>query len=1566
MKVKVYKRGFKVFLIGVFSYVMAMKTQAQTAPGGVNTGLRAWYKANAIAPVLNGTDIFLWTDQASEDGVQNAVQNSLNTTANLGNRSPQYRTASSRYNFNPYLDFSKAYSSLMAYQAHSNIGDQSFNFTEGATLYQVGDLSNVQGWYYGTGLGASTTLDNGYHYEWGYPWLGVNAEYYTTAYGFYWGTGNDWWYNNTRKERKVVNNTPWINTILYDKYGTNNGVYLAGSDAQTALQTRKDGDRWSWGYSFTPAGPSLYIGNELTNYNAGRWWKGCIPEVILYNRKLSTQMGGEADRVDSYLALKYGITLSHNYFISDGTKAWDTAINSLFNNQIAGLARDNASALNQKQSRSIYNTPIVTMSAGDMAENDNSFNTGVLADKQTLIWGTDKTSGNLINGGPFPGGFENFQTAVGGPVAGINISSIAYTKKKWLVQEQTGKDAGVVKVYIESKDVRAIDWSLNTYIMVGSDANFSNPRFYPFTLAASTTSSTTDYVADVNFCEGAPNPSTIKGGIKAQYFAIAGAKKIFLPGGVNDYTVWCRADFGVYSDSLTQTEAAPGDKVMQWVNFASTHDAYSGDSANTAPPLFKAASVYDNFNPMVDFSASTANKGVGMYLLDVNKYTGTTSWNSSNPVRYNTFYGFSSNRAVTGGRQVAGTISATNYGSPAIFPQSANNATGSGNYANYGYNADAGYSLGRAPFRKNENIIASSYVDTTDTYYENGSTWAPNINQSNWRNGRDSATLSGAALASFTAPANQATPNQNQYVCAPLESWYDYLGGLGFRPEHAVIGDYRGFKSGARDNYGNTPFNWTSSPSYPTDPDIAQNTGTYIQEVISFQRKLTRNERERVQTYLGIRNGSTIYHNYLATNSTVIFDTAYTDAAPNGGAPNNRYTYSITGIGRDDIESLDQRVSRNCLDTLVTIALGAIPSDQNNKSVDVSFENDKEYIIWGSNGGNQNIRATTDLPLLSGCLDSRLNREYHIHLTGSNTGNYATQVRWQLDNNILDAVSVSGIQLLIDDNGDGNFQTGAVRAISATSYDAATRTLIFDDVSWTTTGDVSLNDAVMTIGWNSGIKGAALYGRSGAGNEGGGCNSCDDPDYSAGLLCTTYAGTSLYGNNTTGKVYLGVDWRTNTSNCSNAGVTIRSNTANAARRKTKLGVMIGGSKIDSAAVMSARLHQIIKNASCTIDQPVKARVYFDPLEVSTDSAWLNGGGNVNQPLITDSTGLQWFIYNGDMNSAVNNFSASGFSSGQLPGQALLIAPDFVGMENGIMFAEFNDLALNATTTIGWLQRRVGMSNLPFFKSKVLLQGAMQGTTMRDDLRKGFSGTGRVIPVVQPYNVPAFGNYAGNDSVPQANIITRFADLGNNSVVDWVLLEFRDKANPTTIISKKAYLVQRDGDIIDPATGSDTLYIGQAGISLDNYYVSVRHRNHLGVMLANTIDFTAPFGALVDFTDISKDLYNSTVLYNGKEAAQIGGKWALWAGDANSNGNVKMSLIGNDQVFISNSLMNHPANATHDPLFTVNGYFNADINMNGQLKRSLIGNDQVALTNFVLLNTLNAGSDRLFVLLQQLP
>jgi hypothetical protein len=121
-------------------------------------------------------------------------------------------------------------------------------------------------------------------------------------------------------------------------------------------------------------------------------FKGMLPEFIIYDRVLTSQ---ELLQVSSYLAIKYGITLSEpeaTYLNSAGDVIWDGYSYSDFHNNIAGLARDDSSGLLQKAATSSNSPNLLTLTTAD-----------ILRNKASTLWGDNNlplTEGEKISGLP--------------------------------------------------------------------------------------------------------------------------------------------------------------------------------------------------------------------------------------------------------------------------------------------------------------------------------------------------------------------------------------------------------------------------------------------------------------------------------------------------------------------------------------------------------------------------------------------------------------------------------------------------------------------------------------------------------------------------------------------------------------------------------------------------------------------------------------------------------------------------------------------------------------------------------------------------------------------------------------------------------------------------------------------------------------------------------------------------------------------------------------------------------------------------------------------------------------
>ncbi len=132
-----------------------------------------------------------------------------------------------------------------------------------------------------------------------------------------------------------------------------------------------------------------------------------------------------------------------------------------------------------------------------------------------------------------------------------------------------------------------------------------------------------------------------------------------------------------------------------------------------------------------------------------------------------------------------------------------------------------------------------------------------------------------------------------------------------------------------------------------------------ISELIIFEGTLTDAQRERLETYLAIKYGVTMGHDYftVAYDGTNAASTTLYDIS-------NGYGNDIAGIGRDDIQGLNQTTSKSINDDASMTVTGATSLDDN------------DYLVWGNNG---NTGSSADLPA---GYDERLNRIWYFEEVG--------------------------------------------------------------------------------------------------------------------------------------------------------------------------------------------------------------------------------------------------------------------------------------------------------------------------------------------------------------------------------------------------------------------------------------------------------------------------------------------------------------------------------------------------------------------------------------------------------
>ncbi|MEI3789381.1 MULTISPECIES: hypothetical protein [unclassified Chryseobacterium] len=129
-------------------------------------------------------------------------------------------------------------------------------------------------------------------------------------------------------------------------------------------------------------GTNLRLGHGT--YDSSGPFPGDIMEIAWYNRTLTAN---EQSRVNSYLAVKNGVTLNENYLSTNSNVIWDRTINTGYNNNIFGIAKDEFTALNQKQAGSVNNAQKLVISTTSFADSNAANGTGLATDLQYLMTG---------------------------------------------------------------------------------------------------------------------------------------------------------------------------------------------------------------------------------------------------------------------------------------------------------------------------------------------------------------------------------------------------------------------------------------------------------------------------------------------------------------------------------------------------------------------------------------------------------------------------------------------------------------------------------------------------------------------------------------------------------------------------------------------------------------------------------------------------------------------------------------------------------------------------------------------------------------------------------------------------------------------------------------------------------------------------------------------------------------------------------------------------------------------------------------------------------------------------
>ncbi len=190
--------------------------------------------------------------------------------------------------------------------------------------------------------------------------------------------------------------------------------------------------------------------------------------------------------------------------------------------------------------------------------------------------------------------------------------------------------------------------------------------------------------------------------------------------------------------------------------------------------------------------------------------------------------------------------------------------------------------------------------------------------------------------------------------------------------------------------------------------------------------------------------------------------------------------------------------------------------------------------------------------------------------------------------------------------------------------------------------------------------------------------------------------------------------------------------------------------------------------------------------------------------------------------------------------------------------------------------------------------------------------------VGPYVNNVAGKMVPTDYATIDDSLAVYSVEGEDAIVDWVFVELRSKHDSLTVVATRSGIVQRDGDVaeIDGDFG-----LRFPGVAVDDYYVVVRHRNHLGAMtglpqtpnqLFDLVDFTVETTPIYDFGTGFNALYDYTGLAQQKGTLDNGlplGYQFLWGG------NLSHDDVGGRQLI----KYNNPNDDLNSILTDVSGY-----------------------------------------------
>lgn len=532
------------------------------APGGI-TNPSFWIRGGAgTSSTTNNTKISVWNDQSG---------NNRHATNNVNNNRPTYYdNASKNMNFHPIVDFDEAgqdkdYADFMDISNSGVMADGNNPYEVYAVIVPgINSLTRPGKFLFAGEAG----LNNFNSFD-------VRSNY----------SINDSWNMNDL----IISNIWAPDTLAMFTFDYNylqRETFKAGG----SIGTRVSSD----------VRTSANLNNALGYQRTAQieFYDGGIAEIITYaNGSHGTTTRA---KVETYLAIKYGVTLAHNYLSSNGTIVWNLSTNAGYNNNIIGIARDDNGGLRQKQSKSTSSRQdILTIYIGGTKHDNQANNTGSYTGGDRSFFMVGNNNDYPLN--QWPGNTEK--------PAGICCRIF----REWLVQKTNFTNTDL-KLEFDFNTVTPGHLPLNAAdlrLLVDADGDFSNATIYG---SPSVTISASAGVATVTV------PASLLA--NGSYFTLGSVSmNTILPLELKAFSGVCRNE-AIQLKWVTATPAGQAfviERSTDKVNFspvgtvmANTSDSYSWTDQSPLPGTlyYRLKTTKDNGEPLYSsiIGVSSCNK----------------------------------------------------------------------------------------------------------------------------------------------------------------------------------------------------------------------------------------------------------------------------------------------------------------------------------------------------------------------------------------------------------------------------------------------------------------------------------------------------------------------------------------------------------------------------------------------------------------------------------------------------------------------------------------------------------------------------------------------------------------------------------------------------------------------------------------------------------------------------------------------------------------------------------------------------------------------------------------------